>query len=174
MSSIYDSAHTHMFKTCTCGVMAKCNAQKTCRSCNKEFISATPSSEDGRGRITKRCGSCQTMAPSNRTAVCVCGVRFQTRPRAPRAQRQVPRVEVSQGNQNVPVVHVPQMHFQSSAQDVENILMHEHLLFDNSNNMEGLVVPEDGLSDFWDFEKFFNVPVVHASHSFQSYEAISV
>jgi hypothetical protein len=163
MSFIHDSAPTHMFKMCTCGVMAKCNAQKTCRSCNKEFISATPSSEDGRGRITKRCGSCQTMAPSNRTAVCVCGVRFPTRPRAPRAHRQI--VEVSQGNQ---------MHFQSSAQDVENILMREHLLFDNSNNMEDLVVPEDGLVDFCEFENFFNVPVVHASHSFQLHEAISV
>ena len=177
MSSICDSGYTRMFKICPCGVMAKCNAQKACYSCNKEFISARPSNGDGRGRLTKRCGSCHTMAPSNRTSVCACGVRFPTRPRAPRNERQVLLRQVEpQENHEVQESMVPQIRFQSSNQDVVDVLMHEPLLFEENNDAQDFVVPEDGLDHFWEFEHFFDQSIVDAksSFSFRSREGVSV
>ena len=168
MSSIHVSGPARKFKTCPCGTMAKCNAQKACHSCGREFISNNERRQDGRGRLTKRCQHCGLMAPSNRTAVCACGQRFPVRSRSNGVPRQVRRVQTppQQVNNlenfqeiwNVPTV--PQPSRQNSLQDVVDVLMRAPILFDENSHSEGLIVPEDGLSDFFDFDHFFDQAII--------------
>lgn len=160
MSSIHDSAYSRTFKVCPCGTMANSNSQRTCHNCQQTFVSRIPTrrgTEDGRGRLTKRCAACGTAAPSNRTSVCACGVRFQTRTRRAQPRRlsvQVPRrrpAEVLNIFENP-----PPLVFSSSAQDD---LMRADIMFSDSDSP--LTVPNDGFGEFSEFGSFFNPPLMH-------------
>ena len=147
MSSIYDSDYSRTFKVCPCGTMASSNSQRTCRNCHQHFVTAPRNQADGRGRITKRCIVCGRAAPSNRTAVCVCGERFQSRSqRSTTVARRRP-AEVLNIFENPPQVRVS-----SSMQDVQDVLMGAPILFSDSDSP--LSVSNDGF-----FDTFFNTPV---------------
>lgn len=153
MSSIHDSAYSRAFKVCPCGTMANSNSQRTCHNCQQDFVTRARTqrgTEDGRGRITKRCTACGTAAPSNRTAVCVCGERFQTRSRRPQPRRRP--AEVLNIFENP-----PQVQFSSSMQDIQDILMGAPIMFSDSDSP--LTVPNDGFGEFSEFDAFFNPPV---------------
>lgn len=161
MSSIRDSTHSRTLKMCPCGTMANSNSQRTCHNCQQDFVTRIPTqrgTEDGRGRITKRCTACGTAAPSNRTAVCACGVRFQTRTRRPQPRRLPAEVLRRRPAEVLNIFeNPPQVRFSSSMQDIQDILMGAPIMFSDSDSP--LTVPNDGFGEFSEFDAFFNPPV---------------
>jgi len=155
MSGQHDSGHFGTYKTCPCGTMANSNSQRTCFTCQQDFMvgSLARRQTDGRGRITKRCTECGTAAPSNRTAVCVCGTRFQSRSSRPRLRVVRRRLaEVHDIFENPPPVR-----FSASLQNVSDILMQCPILFCDSDSL--LTAPNDGFGEFSEFDEFFNPPL---------------
>ena len=75
---------------------------------------------------------------------------------------------------NVPTV--PQPSRQNSLQDVVDVLMRAPILFDENNHSQGLFVPEDDLSDFFEFDHFFDQAIIdeHTPKYFQTSPPVCV